>query len=96
MTVKSMRTLDKEIRRKCPYCDKENNRVSNYTDDPTCPMVTPGDLSVCIGCGGIGVFGPKMKLRKITLKELAEIPDDDRAFLMKTQKHIREGNYEHE
>lgn len=88
--MKSMKVLDKEIRRKCPYCSKDNNRVSNYTDDPTCPMITPGDFSICINCGCIGVFGPKLKLRKITLAELNSIPDDEREFILKAQKHIRE------
>lgn len=88
--VATLKMLDKPIIRICPYCNYESNRVASHTSEPKCPTVTSGDFSICINCGGIGVFGPKMKLRKIELIELATMEHGEREFIIKMQQHIRE------
>jgi hypothetical protein len=55
----------------CPFCQHHLDRV---TASPTTPHATPlpGDITVCIQCGGLLIFGPELKVRPPTPEEQAE------------------------
>jgi hypothetical protein len=57
----------------CIYCGNCNDRASHPDDDS---IPSPGDLSVCISCGGITIFTKTLTVRKPSPGELAKIMAD--------------------
>lgn len=75
---------------KCLNCDKQLNRVS--VTGPEDPVPTPGDATVCLGCGHLMIFTDTMGLRNPNedeLKELAGRRDilDTMEFITEYRKH---------
>jgi len=58
----------------CPTCGKENDSASCLQDESADP--SPGDFTVCIGCGEILVFTEKLTTRVPTISELMVLPSD--------------------
>ncbi len=57
---------------KCPACGRTNNRSSAVEGvDPTPPE--PGDVSICIGCGSIGIYTADLGMRAPTMVEVSEL-----------------------
>jgi hypothetical protein len=54
---------------RCPYCGLTNDRASDPTGDA---VPKRGDISVCIRCGGVGLFTRSLRVRKPSPAELAE------------------------
>ena len=51
----------------CPYCGYELDGATSPRDQSMMP--SPGDVSICIECGGICLFTADLRLRKPTLEE---------------------------
>lgn len=47
------------------------------------PTPSPGDFSVCIGCGHIMAFGDRLEMRELTDREKASIGEDERVLLVR-------------
>lgn len=58
----------------CPYCGKTLDAATPAFDDSAKPK--PGDISICIGCGGSLVFANDMSLREMTQRERERLPED--------------------
>ncbi len=52
-------------------------------------MPKPDDLTVCMGCGEVLTFGPRLTLHKITAAELAALTPEEAADLEQTQTIVR-------
>lgn len=61
---------------RCPFCGAEHDVASDINNEGKTP--TPGDFSLCIGCGEWSVFDPfwKGNLRKPKFDEYQEIITD--------------------
>ncbi|MCY4471141.1 MAG: hypothetical protein OXC08_20690 [Thiotrichales bacterium] len=70
MTVEDL-TTHETAADACPWCGKVQDRASNADGKAGAPE--EGDVSVCIRCAGACVFDAKLKLRKATGGELAEL-----------------------
>lgn len=46
------------------------------------PAPSPGDFTVCIGCGHLHAYDDDMKLRELTTRELDGIDETDRIMLL--------------
>jgi hypothetical protein len=55
----------------CPGCGYRFDAHSQARDGDATPQ--PGDLTVCINCGGALVFGANLRVRPLTEAELSEI-----------------------
>lgn len=60
----------------CPNCQHGMDRAANL-DAATAPI--PGDVTVCIRCGNVNVFGDDMTLRPITDAEAASLTGEQHA-----------------
>ena len=60
-------------KQKCPYCGFEGDGVEEFNREDRKPK--PGDISVCISCAGIQVFGEEMELLKISKERLTELKE---------------------
>ena len=70
MTVEDL-TTHETAEDTCPWCGTTHDRASNADGKAGAPE--EGDVSVCIRCAGACVFDAKLKLRKATGGELAEL-----------------------
>lgn len=70
---------------KCPHCHHRFDRASDVTKDRHSP--SPGDFSVCINCGGLGIFNDDLTVRKATRQE--EVASLKYPDIMKAQIFIR-------
>jgi hypothetical protein len=57
----------------CPYCGNQNDRVTDPTGDD---VPKRGDVSVCIRCGGVGVFTRTLRVRKPLAGEITQMMTD--------------------
>jgi hypothetical protein len=73
---------------RCPHCGYTLDAAS-VLDGPA-PKPTPGDLSVCFGCGAALQFDKRLRVTKLTLREIARLHPDERADLERTQRNVRE------
>lgn len=56
----------------CPACGKVNDRASGALKGKCLDVApSPGDLSVCIGCGAVVEFGPQLQLTLVPQDRLA-------------------------
>jgi len=69
---------------KCPECGKRLDGCSgvNHNDQPKA-----WDVSICIQCASIAVFGEDLRLRKPTCKESTEF--EKNAELMEAQEKMK-------
>jgi hypothetical protein len=54
---------------RCPMCGRLSTAATSV-DRSADPRPTPGDVSLCFGCGEILVYGDDLKLRAPELEEL--------------------------
>lgn len=57
----------------CPFCGRNNDANAATGDNPAPPQ--PGDVSICWGCHGVGVFTGS-HIRKPTPEEEIEFSND--------------------
>jgi len=60
----------------CPYCNKENDRISNCKGDGD-DNPNEGALSMCMTCGEPSIFTKDLELRKVTEEEFKEMYKDE-------------------
>jgi hypothetical protein len=69
----------------CPYCGNPMNRISQVAVKGglaiDAPKGKPGDLTVCIRCGGMLKFGVKMDLQPLSAEDFIALSDDERRLL---------------
>ena len=74
----------------CGYTAEAATSLASMTNDTPVPQPSAGDISVCFGCGAIGVFDAQMKL---TIPDDGELLDlmlnNDWADIVRTQRSIR-------
>jgi hypothetical protein len=68
----------------CPVCFTVLDAVTNFTDKVP---PKPGDFTVCIECGSVMEYGPKMDL---SLRSLEDIPMHSRLGFAKAVTAIKE------
>ena len=65
----------------CPACGYEVQAVSpsipDYKEKPKA-----GDITMCVSCGYLAVFGRNMRLRRMSKRKLAEVMNDPEVQLM--------------
>lgn len=59
----------------CPKCGYKFDRASKVYGEGT---PKPGDITLCLKCGHVMVFGPGMVVREPTSEEQASIAQDER------------------
>jgi hypothetical protein len=72
----------------CPYCGNQNNRVTDPRGDD---VPKRGDVSVCIRCGGVGLFTRRLRVRKPLPGEIAVLAADPELgpFVRRMQETVR-------
>lgn len=62
----------------CPYCGYVTDRSSNlsHPDDEQPRPPRPGDVGLCLSCGGVAVFDDDMRLREPTPVEHGRFQGD--------------------
>lgn len=58
----------------CPHCGKEHDRAGGLT---THKMPKPGDISLCINCGGWNEYDDDLHMKKLPQETLEQIRKDD-------------------
>lgn len=71
----------------CPWCGAHLGRSTN-TDAHAIPPV-PGDLSVCLSCTGISLYGDDLQLSRATEAVLVALDEDVRVQLYACQVALR-------
>lgn len=71
---------------RCSRCDQVLDAVSKAEGEGT-PQ--PGDISMCLYCGALHLFTKRLKLRRMTFGEIAELEPDTRALLRRMQRAQR-------
>jgi len=59
---------------KCPLCSYLLDTHEPVTDQKITPKA--GDISVCLNCHSVLIFGSNLKLRRLTSSEMAELEKD--------------------
>jgi hypothetical protein len=72
---------------RCPHCGYQMDAAAVLDGPP--PQPSEGDLSVCFGCGETLRFDGKLRLRKMTLAEMAALAPEEAADLQQTQQAVR-------
>lgn len=60
---------------KYPVCGAKNELATSVVGDPNPP--TEGDLTVCLDCGAMLGFGPKMSLVELSIADLDRVRESD-------------------
>jgi hypothetical protein len=55
----------------CPKCEK---RCDSATPLGRSFVPKPGDISVCLGCGLVLIFGPDLRLGRASKEDVAALP----------------------
>lgn len=63
----------------CPHCGYPIDRASSAKGGANAPR--PGDLSICLACAGILIFGDDLRSRALNDSELAELDPRDRMLV---------------
>jgi len=63
-----MKTID--TTGSCPYCGKRFDHTSDVESEH---VPEPGNITICVGCAGILVFGNNMEIQKPTPDQLEEL-----------------------
>lgn len=71
----------------CPVC---KYTLDAATDPKSNATPSPGDATVCINCASFLMFGDGMKLREMTLEEVAQCDADTLAGLKNARRHIEQ------
>lgn len=56
--------------------------------DPTKVQPEPGDVAVCMYCGGFNVFNADQSLRLMTVEEVGKLDDDTRIHMLRLRRMI--------
>jgi hypothetical protein len=75
---------------RCPHCSQLQTAATHYDGKPEKP--SPGDWSVCPGCGGLLTFAADMTLVAGLAFDLAREPVETRALIARMQLIVRERN----
>jgi len=67
----------------CPGCNEQLDCAAPVSSERA---VKPGDYSVCIYCGCFLRFGSEMRVRLLTILEVAELPDERRIGLLRMRR----------
>lgn len=62
----------------CLNCGAENNRAMALVEEH---KPTPGDVSICAGCGALGIFGEDKRIKLPTISDLLQMIMDQDAIL---------------
>ena len=71
----------------CPYCGKMVDSLCTLEGEP--PFANEGDLVVCFGCAEIMQFGADLRMKKMTMAEIAALSPEELADMKQTQDAIR-------
>lgn len=73
----------------CPYCKHKLDAATEaFGDKDTLPM--PGDVSVCIKCGGFLRYTKDMSLRKLEHDEFVHVLEiEEKIKLLRVREEIR-------
>lgn len=63
----------------CPWCGYMSDAVTSVEKNGIQPK--PGDISMCINCGGLLIFRPDMTMRKIEEADLKDAPPSMRNLI---------------
>jgi hypothetical protein len=63
----------------CPWCSTQLTAASEMGGDAE---PSPGDLSVCVECGGLLAFTDQLRLRKATPVDLDDLDPEQRDGLL--------------
>jgi NAD-dependent SIR2 family protein deacetylase len=74
---------------KCPTCGYEFDAASQPTDLDSTEKPREGDLSLCMKCGEIGVFGKDMIVRPATVTDMMGLDAENSRVLTTMQSFIR-------
>jgi len=59
---------------KCLGCGA---KLDAYSSPKTSAMAKEGDISICLDCGHVAVFGKDLRLRPLTDEEIIDIASND-------------------
>ena len=70
---------------KCLNCGLELTGAAGVVDHMEAGVVipSPGDFTVCIGCGHVMAFDERLNLRELSDSEMRSMDSDDRIMLLK-------------
>ena len=71
----------------CPTCGKQVDSAMDINDDQSPP--TPGDYSLCIGCGDINTFDNDLNIIKLDKSKLSRSEKYTLKILLKKFKHLK-------
>lgn len=74
---------------KCPGCGKVNDMASASHAKGEHHVPKEGEASICIQCGTLSVYDKQLRLTPMTVEQLAERTDEERAEIAKIQWAIR-------
>lgn len=76
-----------EIKNECPYCLYETDLASSISGGEHKPV--HGSVSICINCGGAGIFDETLNLRIMTEDDIEETDKDIMAKVRIAQEMVR-------
>lgn len=76
---------------RCPACGRRVEEASGVTlGGEAIPGPSPGDLTVCIGCGALLAFADGLALRPMTDRDAAEADVDTLTRLLAARRAVLE------
>lgn len=72
---------------RCPHCGYNTDAATALAGPTLRP--SPGDLSVCLGCGEALQYDRRLRLVRISAAELAALNPDEREALREVQEAVR-------
>jgi hypothetical protein len=73
----------------CPFCGYPNLDAALHTDEVG-GHPSPGDVTLCIECGGVCVLNADMTLRKVQHDDLIGIPHEQKLMILMAKFKILE------
>ena len=72
----------------CPMCSYSMNMSTNLTDARS--MISEGDLSICVKCGGVSQFrtSPKLTLVPLTREVYEKLPAETKHSLQYVAEQV--------
>ncbi len=74
--------------RSCPVCKYEMDAATCISEKKAKP--SEGDLTLCLKCGEILIYGPEFKLGIPEIKDLFNLPSETSELLMRAQTLVRQ------
>ncbi|RPJ20085.1 MAG: hypothetical protein EHM35_19935 [Planctomycetaceae bacterium] len=68
--------MEHALETRCPFCKRKNDHCSNVGSEHSQP--TDGDVTMCIGCGGLAIYDSKSEsgLRVPSVAEIIDVLAD--------------------